>query len=207
MQVILAIYLFFRYGIAAVVIAVILLMITRLALNYADLNPFSRPVIFVRRLTDPLVNPVRRSLLQFGFGPNMAPLVTILILILVGWFALLLVEGVLNMIAGVLYAVPRGAIVQVVGYVLYGLLGLYSLLIFIRIIFSWGMLSYSNRVMRLLVDATDPLLMPLRRIIPPLAMLDLSPIVAFILLWLFQAAIYGTLINPFPLRFVGFINP
>src|ERR1043166_9664762 len=87
-----AVYLLIQYLVVAVVLGVILLMLVRLALNYADLNPFSRPVMYVRRLSDPLVNPVRRSLIQFGFGPNITPLVVILITILLGWFVLQLAE-------------------------------------------------------------------------------------------------------------------
>jgi len=49
--------------------------------------------------------------------------------------------------------------------------------------------------MRFLVRATEPLLGPLRRIIPPLGFMDISPIVAFLLIWLFQAAIRGTLLS------------
>jgi YggT family protein len=64
-----------------------------------------------------------------------------------------------------------------------------------RIIFSWGMVSYANRVMRFLVDTTEPLLGPLRRTIPPLGRLDISPIIAFLILWLFQTAIAGTLLR------------
>jgi YggT family protein len=57
------------------------------------------------------------------------------------------------------------------------------------------MVSYSNRVMRFLVNTTEPLLGPLRRIVPPLGMWDISPIVAFIIIWLFQQAIAGTLLH------------
>src|SRR5918911_1431062 len=93
-------YLLIQYLIVAAVLAVIALMLLRLALNYADLNPFSRPVMFVRRLSDPLINPIRRSLIQFGFGPNITPLVVILISILLGWFVLQLADSILGMIAG-----------------------------------------------------------------------------------------------------------
>ncbi|MBA3441706.1 MAG: YggT family protein [Pyrinomonadaceae bacterium] len=86
---------------------------------------------------------------------------------------------------------------------LYGLLAFYELLIFIRIIFSWGMVSEFNPMMRLLVRATDPLLVPLRRMIPPLGMFDISPIVAFFILWLFEGAVAGTLLRGLPLRLVG----
>ncbi len=64
-----------------------------------------------------------------------------------------------------------------------------------RIVFSWGMLTYPNRLMRFLVNTTEPLLGPLRRIIPPLGMIDISPIFAFIILWLLKMAVQGTLIR------------
>lgn len=186
---------FVNVAIIGLIVAAIVLMILRLLLNYADLNPFSRPVLFVRNLTDPFVNPVRRSLLNFGFSPNMAPLVTILIVILVGWLALSLSNDVIGTFYGMFLRAREGRIVALVGTLLYGFLSVYSMLILIRIIFSWGMVGTRNRVMRFLVWATDPLLVPLRRIIPPLGLFDISPLVAFLLIWLFQTAIAGTLMR------------
>jgi YggT family protein len=49
--------------------------------------------------------------------------------------------------------------------------------------------------MRFLIDVTEPLLGPLRRIIPPLGWLDISPIVAILILTLFQQAVAGTLLS------------
>jgi YggT family protein len=63
------------------------------------------------------------------------------------------------------------------------------------------MVSYGNRLMRFLVDTTEPLLGPLRRMIPPLGRFDISPIVAFFILWLFQQAIAGTLLRTAPVMF------
>jgi YggT family protein len=137
----------------------------------------------------------------FGVDPKYAPLVTILLTILLGWFVLQLVSGIVNTIAGVLMSIQNQLLVPVIGYVLYGLITLYILLIFIRIIFSWGMVSHANAVMRFLVNTTEPLLGPLRRMIPPLGMFDISPIVAFIILWLFQSAIQGTLLRGLPVQF------
>ena len=186
---------FVNLAVIAAIAAVVVLLLVRLALNYADLNPFSRPVLTVRNLTDPFLSPVRRALMGFGFSPNMAPLVTILIAILVGWLALQLTEAIIVTLAGVVNSLRAGRPVRLVGHLLYGALSVYGLLIFIRIIFSWGQVSYGNRVMRLLVRATDPLLVPLRRMIPPLGFIDISPIVAFFIIWLFQAAIAGTLLR------------
>jgi YggT family protein len=57
--------------------------------------------------------------------------------------------------------------------------------------------------MRFLVNVTEPLLGPLRRIIPPLGMIDISPIVAFFIIWLFQGAVQGTLLHNRPVLFMG----
>jgi len=119
----------------------------------------------------------------------------ILLAVLLGWFSLQLVSSIANTLAGVVTSLHARALVPILGYVLYGLLSLYSLLIFIRIVFSWVTVSYSNRVMRFLVNTTEPMLGPLRRIVPLVGAFDISPIVAFIILWLFQGAIAGTLLR------------
>ena len=196
---------FIWYLVVAVIAAVIVLMLVRFILNYADVNPFSRHYIFVRRLTDPYVNPVRRALMGFGIQPNGAPLVVVLLAILLGYLTLMLASGILNTAAGVAVSLAGGAAgaLALVGYLLYGLLSLYLLLIMIRIIFSWGQVSYVNPVMRFLVRVTDPLLVPLRQMIPPLGMFDISPIVAFLIIWLFRAAVAFTLLRGWPLGFFG----
>jgi YggT family protein len=195
-------YLFVFWAIIAVIIVTILLMVLRLFVLQADLNPFGWIARTTRSVTDPIVAPIRRGLAGFGIDPKYSPLVTILITILLGWFVLQLVASIANTILGILFSVQTQAVVPIFGYVLYGLVDFYVLLIFIRIIFSWALVSYSNRVMRLLVNATEPLLGPLRRIIPRLGMFDISPIVAFIILWLFKAAIQGTLLAGYRVNFL-----
>jgi len=188
-------YFFLQYAIAAIVLGVVALMIVRLLLNYADLNPFSRPVIFMRRLSDPLVNPVRRSLIQFGFGPNITPLVVILISILLGWFVLQLAQSILFTIEGVVKSLQTGRVIAVVGFLLYGFLSVYILIITIRIVFSWGGVSYSNRIMRFLVNTTEPVLAPARRIVPPLGVFDISALVVILILYLLRTAVAGVLLG------------
>jgi len=187
--------LFVNWAVTAVIIAVILLMVFRMIANYADLNPFAWISLTIRRLTDPFVLPVRRALMGFGVDPKYSPLVVILIVILLGYFVLQLASTIAGTLSGLLFSLQQGPMVSALGFILYGLISIYILLIFVRIIFSWGMVSYSNRIMRFLVNATEPLLGPLRRMIPPLGAMDISPIVAFLILWLFQQAIAGTLLR------------
>jgi YggT family protein len=189
-----SIYLFIWYSVVAVILTVIVLMLVRLLLNYVDVNPFSKPALLVRRLSDPLVDPVRRGLARAGLDPKIAPVGTILITILLGYFALRLVSTLLTTINGVIVSLNAGAIVSLVGWLLFGALSLLSLLIFMRIVFSWGASSV-NRVLRFLIKVTEPVLGPARRIIPPLGIFDISPIVVLLLISLFQEAIAGTLIR------------
>jgi YggT family protein len=203
MLIISRIYLFVSWAITLMILGIILLVILRLIANQVDLNPFGFVSITLRRLTEPLIAPIKRILINLSVDSKYAPLVTILIAILLGWFVLQLVANVANTIAGVLLSSQRAALAPLVGYVLYGMLAFYSLLIFIRIIFSWVMVSYSNRVMRFLVNTTEPLMGPLRRIVPPVGRFDISPIVAFIIIWIFQAAVAGTLLRGWQLIFVA----
>ena len=182
-------------GISVIIVAVIVLMIVRLIADGMDLNPFAWTSRTVRRLSDGFVIPVRAGLRGFGVDPKFAPLVVILIVILLGFFVLQLVTTIAMTVAGVIVSLQEGALFSALGFILHGLLSIYILLIIIRIVFSWGAIDYTNRVMRFLVDVTEPLLGPLRRMIPPLGWMDISPLVAILILWLFQAAVQGTLLR------------
>jgi len=198
------IYAFVTWGVTALIVAAILLILLRSLFNYLDVNPFTWSAINLRRATDPVILPVRRALISFRLEPKVAPFIAILLILIAGYFVVQLAGSVLNTIAGVLFALTSGRIgipVAILGYLLFGLLGLYTLLIFVRIIFSWGMMGYGNRWMRFLIRITEPLLAPLRRMVPMVGMFDVSPIVAFLVLWLLQAAVTSTLLRGWPVQF------
>jgi YggT family protein len=198
------IYTFVTWGVTALIVAAIILILLRSLFNYLDVNPFTWSAINVRRATDPVILPVRRALISFRLEPKVAPFIVILLILIAGFLAVQLAGSLLNTIAGVLYALTSGRIgmpVAIIGYLLFGLLGLYTLVIFVRIIFSWGMMGYGNRWMRFLIRITEPLLAPLRRMVPMVGMFDVSPIVAFLILWLLQAAVGSTLLRGWPVQF------
>lgn len=194
MPIINQIYGFFWYAVASIIVFLVVLILLRSLLNYADVNPFSWSARTIRNLTDPFIYPVRRGILRAGLDPKIAPLITILIAVLVGYIILQLVWDVVFTLTGIIVSLQFGLIIRLVGFSLYGLLAFYSLLIMARIIFSWG-LSSINPVMRFLIRVTEPVLGPFRRIIPPLGMLDISAFVVLLLIQLFQRAIAGTLIR------------
>jgi YggT family protein len=189
-----AIGLFVWYAIATIIIVIIALMLARLILNKADFNPFSRPVIMVRRWSDPLVNPVRRQLVQMGLSPNVTPLAVILIAILLGYFASQFIGDVLYTFKGLVTGVVRGLPLVIVGSIIFGLLAAYTLMIFMRIILSW-VVSPHNRLLHFLIRATEPVLGPFRRLIPLVGSWDISPIIVVFLLDLLKRAVSVTLLR------------
>jgi len=71
--------------------------------------------------------------------------------------------------------------------ILLRILDIYSLIIFVRIILSWVHPDPFNPVVRFIYSITDPLLNPIRRIIPPLGgMIDLSPLILVLLIELLK---------------------
>ena len=69
-------------------------------------------------------------------------------------------------------------IFSVLSYLIY----IYSFALIIYIFMSWVPSTRETAVGRFLAAICEPYLEPFRRIIPPIAMLDISPIVAIIVL-------------------------
>jgi YggT family protein len=70
---------------------------------------------------------------------------------------------------------------------LYDLGQIYILILIVRAVLSWFPYSPDsplNPVRRVVITLTEPVLAPFRRIIPPVGMLDLSFLVALIVVWL-----------------------
>jgi YggT family protein len=87
--------------------------------------------------------------------------------------------------------------------VLITVLSLYTYVIIAAVIVSWlvgfGVINtynqFSRMVLRFLHALTEPVFAPIRRIIPPLGGLDLSPLIALLIIYFLQRwLIYGTLL-------------
>jgi len=69
----------------------------------------------------------------------------------------------------------------------------YMILLFVRIISSWFPNFQGHPILRFVAFYTDPYLNVFRRVIPPLGMLDLSPIFAFFALQFLEVFVKGLL--------------
>ena len=77
---------------------------------------------------------------------------------------------------------------------------LFTIAIFTRVILSFIIPMAGARphplllsINQLVNQITEPILGPIRRVLPTLGMFDFSPMVALIILWLIRAAIAGSL--------------
>jgi len=74
---------------------------------------------------------------------------------------------------------------------------LYSLVLLVRVLSSWVPGLHARRPpLHLVVILTEPLLGPLRRLLPPVGGLDVSPVVAFLLLEVLRRLVVTSLAAP-----------
>ena len=66
------------------------------------------------------------------------------------------------------------------------LIPILEIAIFVRIIMSWFDPQGQSRFGMILREITDPILLPIRRVIPSIGMFDLSPLIALLILQVLQ---------------------
>jgi YggT family protein len=69
-----------------------------------------------------------------------------------------------------------------------------SLAVIARALISWFDPGFRFPISQMLVDLTEPIIAPIRRVVPPLGgMIDVSPIIALILLQVISRVVIGSL--------------
>lgn len=150
------------------------------------INPFGPVARFFRRAVDPLIMPVERRIVRAGGTPASAPWWT-LVAVVVGGILLILA---LQFLRGLLFSTivlvsrgPRGLYFLLVSWTF----GILQFALIVRIIASWIRLNPYGRWIRWSYSLTEWLLRPLRSVIPPFGMIDVTPIVAYFILVLLES--------------------
>lgn len=171
-----------RAAVLLAALAALVIALTDWAVRAGHLTPFHWWTRRIRQLGDPLTRPIARRLVAAGADPRPAPW-WLLALVLIGG---LLVLSLLQWAVEAGYAVhaavrsgPRGIVAMVVGLA-YDLL---VLALAVRIIGSWVGAGRWTRWTRPAYRATDWIVTPLGRVIPPLGAVDLTPLAAWFILW------------------------
>jgi len=83
---------------------------------------------------------------------------------------------------------------QLVGLVRF-LFEIYSFILLARVLLSWFQVDPYNPVVRLLHQLTEPVLAPIRRLLPMTGPIDFSPILAFILILVVEQIVVSMLLS------------
>ncbi len=172
-------------------------MVLRLIFNYADPNPFGAVGRFgfrIRKLTEKWIYPAARFLATFRVDTRLAPLVTLFIGLVFTYFASQIIGNIFFVIDGLTAGVVTGNPKMFIGFALYGLLSVLILFIFIRFLSQWFVFT-RNTFLGFVMRVTNPIMLPVQKLIPPIGMFDISAMIVLILIGLLQAVVLNIFVR------------
>ena len=166
---------------------------THWAVRSRRLNAFGAWPRLVRRTSDPLLRPVERRVVRFGGNPQDAPFWLLAAVVAGGLVLLGLFRWLVGFIDSVRFVSSGGPRYWLAAFVRTAA-SLLEIALIVRVIASWLGMSHA-RWMRPVNALTNWMITPLRRVVPPLGPVDITPLVAWIMLILAERLIVGLLLG------------
>jgi len=182
-----------RVAVFALAVVAALVALVDWLVRTRRISPFNGIARFFRRSVDPLMVPVERTIIRAGGQPASAPWWSLVAVVVGGVILISLLEfigGLLLQLGGGI-SNPRALPIILLSWAF----KLVELALIVRVLSSWLPISPYSRWIRWTYPLTDWILVPLRRVIPLLGMIDITPIVAYLLL--------AWILEPTVLRLVG----
>ncbi len=173
------------------------MLLLRMIFNYTDPNPFGKIGRFgfkVRRATEKWVYPAARFFAMYRIDTRLAPLLSMFIGLVFTYFAMQIVGNSFFVIDGLSAGVANGNPKVFIGFVLYGLLSILVLFIFIRFLSSWFVFT-TTTFLGFVKRVTDPILIPVQRLIPPIGMFDISAMIVLLLIGFLQSIVLRVFVS------------
>jgi YggT family protein len=181
-----------RTLVVAALVYASLVALTHWAVRRHRITPFGAWPRFIRRASDPVLLRLERRIIRAGGSPQDAPFWLVGVVIAGGLLLLTLVHWLAGFAAtlGILAeSGPRAWIRFLVG----GLFTVLMIALVVRVISSWFGVSPYRPLMRPVMALTNWIVVPIRRILPPLGMVDFSPLVAWLVLSLLRSFVLSLL--------------
>jgi YggT family protein len=155
------------------------------AVRTRRLSPFGGVARFFRARVDPLMLPVERVVVRAGGSPSAAPWWSLAAVVVGGILLISLLGFVRGILGQVMFGFHQPG--EVPKIVLSWIFSILRLALLVRVLSSWfGSLRYSKWV-TWSFPLTEWMLAPLRRIVPLIGMIDITPLVAWFALNLLQS--------------------
>jgi YggT family protein len=149
----------------------ILAVMLRFLLQWVRADFYNPLVQFLVRITNPPLLPLRRIIPGYR-GLDLASLVLAFVLQLVEMILITLLLGQHPSVGGILLLTVAELLKLVINIYLWGIV--------IQAILSWVNPDPRHPAARVLAQLTDPVLQPVRRRLPPVSGIDLSPMVVVV---------------------------
>jgi YggT family protein len=157
------------------------------------ISPFSPVARFFRQRIDPLLEPVERRVIRAGGTPANAPWWALAAVVIVGIVVLALLDFLGGLVADVMVGVSDGP-AGIARLFVFWAFTLLRIAILVRVIASWLPGGAYSPWIRWSFTLTEPILRPLRRVIPPFRQIDLTPLIAFFGLGILEGLVRGWLL-------------
>jgi YggT family protein len=167
--------------------------VTDWAVRTRRISPFSGVARFFRASIDPIIAPIERRIVRGGGVPSNAPWWALAAVVIGGIAVIWLLGFIRVQVEAAAFATSAGGR-GVLRLAVEWIFGILQIALFIRVIASWVRVSPARWWLRWSYTLTEPLLRPLRQLIPPVGgTLDLTPLVAWFLLTLLSGLIVSVL--------------
>ena len=149
------------------------------------IGAFSPVARFFRTTVEPLMLPMERRIVRAGGQPAHAPWWTLVVVVVGGIVGLSLLEFLRDQLALLAYAASGGA-GSLAGLLVRWTFAFARFTLLWRVLSSWVGGSPYKRLWRWSFVLTEPLLAPLRSVLPSVGPFDISPIAAYFILVLVE---------------------
>jgi YggT family protein len=151
-------------------------------------NLFGSLARFSRSRIDPILEPIERRVLAAGGNPVNAPLWALAAVVIGGILLINVLDFIRGEIVGLSFAMqegPGGIFKLLVAWTF----DFVRIAILVRVVSSWLPISPYSPWIRWAYAVSEPLLKPLRQVIPSMGPIDITPIIAYFLLGFLQGAV------------------
>ncbi|PWQ93016.1 YggT family protein [Leucothrix pacifica] len=157
-------------------------VVIRFLLGYARADFYNPLSQFLVKITNPVLVPVRRFVPSIGKLDTSAVAVAFVLIII----KVLLIAAIVGVSANIV-----SLIWLAVGELIRSVIWVYIIALILMAVISWIGSSHGNPVAPLVNSLVSPLVTPVRRRMPPVGMLDLSPMVVMIGLYILLIIVNG----------------
>jgi len=160
------------------------------AVRTRKINPFNAVARFCRSTVDPIIAPIERTVVRAGGTPAAAPLWALAAIVIGGIVLLTVLDMIRLEVVKSIIASQEGA-AGIFHLLVSWTFTILKAAIIVRVISSWLPISPYSKWVSWSYRLSEPMLAPLRRVVPTLGALDITPILAYILLNLIEWALFN----------------